>query len=82
MNVNTYLPDHLVRALDHVAAASGSSRSAVMREAVELYLRRRQPGAWPNEVAGWAGDAEFPPFESLRGEAERSVDPFEMPTPN
>jgi len=77
MNISAYLPDELVAALDRVASAARSSRSAVMREAVELYLKRTQPGAWPEGVLSWQGDPAFVPFESLRAqEPPRVCDAF------
>lgn len=80
MNISTYLPDNLIRALDQLARDQHVSRSAVIREAVENYLLRFQAGAWPDDVLSWQGDPEFPPFESLRG-ADDTVarDPFETP---
>ena len=73
MNISAYLPDHLVTALDRLAKTSRSSRSAVMREAVELYIRQRSPGAWPEAVMTWDGDRDFPSFESLRGREQSSA---------
>ena len=46
MTITSCLPDELVRTLDRVAKERQSARSAVMREALELYLRRMQPSAW------------------------------------
>ena len=77
MNITSYLPDELVRTLDRVAKERQSSPSTVMREALELYLRRMQPSAWPAEVLAWQADRSVPPFESLRGaEQHRVRDPF------
>ena len=77
MNISSYLPDDLVRALDRLAREHHSSRSAVIRDALELYLRRFRPGAWPDEVMSWQGDVGFAPFESLRGaEDQQGKDPF------
>jgi predicted transcriptional regulator len=78
MNITSYLPDELVEALDRLAQKERTSRSAVIRFALEAYLRRLQPGSWPDEVMSWSGDAQFPPFESLRGVEQRAVrDPFD-----
>jgi hypothetical protein len=78
MNINTYLPGGLADRLDRLAEARGLSRSAVMREALEAYLRRNQPGGWPDEILEWQGDPEIEPFEALRPvvDSERR-DPFD-----
>ncbi len=76
MNITAYLPDELVQSLDRVARDLHSSRSAVMREALELYLRRMQPNAWPAAVMTWKRE-DFPAFESLRSHEQRQArDPF------
>jgi hypothetical protein len=52
----------------------------VIREALEAYLRREQPGAWPEHVMAWPGDPLFPAFESLREQDENRIDdPFAEP---
>lgn len=78
MNVTSYLSDDLVESIDQLAREQHSSRSAVIRRALEMYLRRREAGAWPQPVRDWQGDPGFAPFESLRGiEQAGSRDPFE-----
>jgi predicted transcriptional regulator len=78
MNITSYLPDELVSSLDRLAREQHSSRSAVIRQALEMYLQRQQAGAWPQRVREWTGDPDFPPFESLRGtEQAGDGDPFE-----
>jgi len=65
MNITSYLPDELVPLIDRIARQRRVSRSAVIREALEAYLRREQPGAWP---------------ESLREQDENRIDdPFAEP---
>lgn len=78
MNITSYLPDALVQSVDRLAREQRSSRSAVIRDAIEMYLKRHEAGAWPEEIRRWPGDAGFPPFESLRGNEQLSAgDPFE-----
>ena len=80
MNVTSYLPDELVPLIDRLARQRQVSRSAVIREALEAYLRREQPGSWPEPVMAWPGDSLFPAFESLReAEEDRIDDPFVEP---
>ena len=57
----------IVRSLDRLAQEQHISRSAVIRQALEMYLQRQQAGAWPRRVREWNGDPDFPAFESLRG---------------
>lgn len=66
MNVSSYLPDDLVRAVDRLATEQRSSRSAIIREALTAHVARLRPGAWPDDVLHGTGDADWPPFESLR----------------
>lgn len=78
MNITSYLPDALVESIDRLAREQHSSRSAVIRQALEMYLRRREAGGWPQSVCDWQGDPGFAPFESLRGgEQTGGRDPFE-----
>ena len=66
MNINTYLPDDLAEQLDRLAEQLGRSRSAVMREALQAFLRRDPAAVWPPEVIEWKGDRDFEPFEAMR----------------
>lgn len=78
MNITSYLPDELVSSLDRLAREQHRSRSAVIRQALEMYLQRQQAGAWPQRVREWRGDPAFPAFESLRGKEQAGDgDPFE-----
>lgn len=45
MKTAVSIPDELFRRADDVARRSGKSRSQIYREALEEYLRRRDPGA-------------------------------------
>ena len=77
MNINAYLPDELAEQLDRLADMRGQSRSAVMREALEAYLRRHRAGGWPAEILDWKGDPSAQPFESGRPPPHAdSRDPF------
>lgn len=78
MNINTYLPDDLAEQLDRLAEQLGRSRSAVMREALQAFLKRNPAGGWPPEVLEWQGDPDFKPFEAMRPAQETpQADPFE-----
>jgi len=78
MNISTYLPQHLLDALERLARERHVSRSAIIREAVETHLERYQRGAWPAEVMNWQGDPDFPPFEATRtADDPHARDPFD-----
>ena len=82
MNITSYLPDELVKALDAIGREQHRSRSALIRDALEAYLQRFRPGAWPDEVMSWQADNQFPSFESLRGPSDQvRPDPFGLWTP-
>ncbi len=70
MNINTYLPDNLAEQLDRLAETRRQSRSAVMREALEAYLKRHRADGWPAEILQWKGDPEVEPFETGRQPAQ------------
>ena len=50
------LPDDDVRALDALATRNGRSRAAEIREAVDLYLRRRSDKSWIRRGKGYWED--------------------------
>lgn len=74
-------PDELIRVVDRLAHEQRSSRSAVIRSALETYVARFQSSGWPDEVRAWTGEADYPPFESSRGSGQvpDRGDPFEAP---
>ena len=77
MYINAYLPDELAEQLDRLADMRGQSRSAVMREALEAYLRHDRASGWPAEILDWKGDPAAEPFESGRPPPQAdSRDPF------
>lgn len=80
VNVNIYLQDELLEHIDRLAQELGQSRSALIRQAVEVWIARRPAGAWPAELRNWRGEENFPPFElGRRDESRRPEDPFESP---
>ncbi len=75
MNISTYLPDDLLSVVDAFAAQQAISRSAMIREGLELYLARHRSDGWPPIVRNWTGDAQHPLLEIP--EAARKInDPF------
>jgi metal-responsive CopG/Arc/MetJ family transcriptional regulator len=55
------LPEDDLRALDALAARNGRSRAAEIREAVDLYLRRRADKSWIRRGQGyWSERSDSP----------------------
>lgn len=68
MNVMTLkLPDELHAALNEVSRQRGLSKSAVVREALELFLRNQGvvAGAAERWVAQWQGKLKLPDLGEL-----------------
>jgi predicted transcriptional regulator len=76
MNFSLHLNDELVHRLNAVAQATGRSRNALIREAVEEWLQRRARGQWPEEVLEFQGIPELVPFEHARAELLPPAEPF------
>jgi hypothetical protein len=66
MNISTYIPDDLLRSVDDFAHQSRLSRSAIIRDALEHYLRLHRIEGWPQVVRTWNGDPTFSDFDSIR----------------
>jgi predicted transcriptional regulator len=62
MNISTYLPDDLLATVDAFASENSLSRSAIIREGLELFLARHRVDGWPELVRNWSGDAISPPM--------------------
>ncbi len=75
MNISTYLPDELLAVVDTFAAQHSISRSAMIREGLELFLARHRSDGWPSLVRNWTGDANHPVLEIPQA-AQRVDDPF------
>lgn len=66
VNFNVYLDDATVERLSSLARKRGTTRNALIREAVG-HLLDQQPGAgWPEAVVAFEGDPGAAPFESGR----------------
>lgn len=65
MHFNIYLDDRTGTHLNDRAQATGKSRNALIREAVEEWLERHD-NAWPEEILAFQGVQDFPAFETAR----------------
>jgi predicted transcriptional regulator len=75
MNISTYLPDDLLAIVDAFAARQSISRSAMIREGLELYLARHRSDGWSAQVRTWTGDTRHPLLEIPQA-AQRIDEPF------
>jgi predicted transcriptional regulator len=66
MNFNVYLDDPTVDRLNALARKRGTTRNALIREAISHLLARKEVSGWPEAVAAFEGDAEAPRFEASR----------------
>jgi len=66
MHFNIYIDDQTGQRLTDVAQRSGQTRNALIRNAVEEWLARRNQPQWPDVVLGFTGMDDIPPFEAGR----------------
>ncbi len=79
MNLSIHLPVPLLEQLDAYARSQQSSRSGIIREAVQLYLARQAGQVWPADLESWmrnpvpeTGDPG-PDFAAIRAEMNASM---------
>jgi metal-responsive CopG/Arc/MetJ family transcriptional regulator len=66
MNFNIYLDDATGQQLNQVAKQAGESRNALIRQAVNAWLKQHSKPQWPDEVLTFRGLVDMPPFETGR----------------
>ena len=77
MNFNVYLDDATVERLNALARKRGTTRNALIREAVAHLLEDKGIAAWPALVRDFGGEPGAAPFEaSRRGVRPPKKDPF------
>lgn len=87
MNFSIHLPQPLLADLDQFALTQKTSRSGIVRDAVESYLAQQRSSAWPDELRTWmeqglkssfkSGKSDAPDFASIRKEMNQAADPRE-----
>jgi hypothetical protein len=81
VNFNVYLDDDSAKRLDRIAESTRKPRNALIREAVQVWLRE-QGRRWPREVLEFPGDPSLDPFEMHRAELLAPADdPFQTDAP-
>jgi predicted transcriptional regulator len=88
MNFSIHLPQPLLADLDHFAQTRKTSRSGIVRDAVENYLAQQRSSAWPDELRQWmeqglkasfkTGKTDAPDFNAIRQEMNQAADPREQ----
>jgi predicted transcriptional regulator len=88
MNFSIHLPQPLLADLDNFAQARKTSRSGIVRDAVENYLAQQRSSAWPEDLRQWmeqgikasfkAGKMEAPDFAAIRCEMNQAPDAREQ----
>jgi Arc/MetJ-type ribon-helix-helix transcriptional regulator len=77
MNFSLHLGDDLVRQLSAMSKATGRSRNALIRKAIEEWLERETCRQWPEEVLRFSGLPKAVPFEDARAELLHPEEPFD-----
>lgn len=75
MNFSIHLPQPLLVSLDQFAKSHNTSRSGVVREAVQAYLAKEAKSEWPADLQAWMqtpadpeDTADWPDFDAVRKE--------------
>jgi predicted transcriptional regulator len=73
MHFNVYIDDQTGQQLNAAAQQQGQTRNALIRAAVRDWLARQNQPKWPEEVLGFQGMADMPPFEAGREQLKPPV---------
>ena len=68
MNINIYLEDTLANSLNDYVKKLHKSRNAIIREAVNDWIKNHERRKWPASIITFKGVANLTPFESFRQE--------------
>ena len=74
MNFNIYLDDVTGQQLNQVAKQAGESRNALVRQAVDAWLKQHSKPQWPDEVLDFKGMSDMPPLEIFRASLKLPAD--------
>ncbi len=78
MNVNIYIDNNLARQVDSYIKANGISRSQAVREALALWLEKKQDNKWQKGFFNFEALNDFPNKEELRlGLKDKDIDPLQ-----
>ena len=74
MNFNIYVENTLSAQLDQLAKQQGKKRNAVIREALEAWIKQQMVTTWPDAVLNYQGELGAIAFESLRKELNPPIE--------
>lgn len=66
MNIGLYLEQPLAMQIQQYANKIGSTRNALIREAIKSWLETHDAPQWPKSVLNFKGISDFPSFEKER----------------
>ena len=66
MNISIYLEAPLAKKTQQYADKMGTTRNAIIREAVKVWIIQHEVSVWPKSVLNFEGVYDFPPFEEGR----------------
>ena len=66
MNFNVYVDKHTVERIARLANARGTSRNALIREALARLLEQDGKPTWPEAVLAFSGEPKMRRFEDNR----------------
>lgn len=77
MNFNIYVNDQLGAKLLQLSKATGKTKNAIIRQAIEEWLHKKAPSRWPESIISFQGIDGIEAFESSRSELrEPEANPF------
>jgi hypothetical protein len=68
MNFNLYLEEELAQKLRALSRSTGKSRNALIREAVQLLITKKQKAQWSPTILNFQGVSDSTDFETYREE--------------
>jgi metal-responsive CopG/Arc/MetJ family transcriptional regulator len=68
MNFNLYLEEELAQKLRALSRSTGKSRNALIREAVQLLITKKQKAQWSPTILNIQGVSDSTDFETYREE--------------
>ena len=77
MNISVYLESPLIQKTQQYAKKMGTTRNAIIREALKAWLFQHETSAWPKSILNFKGIPDIIPFEKGRDDLlPPSEDPF------
>lgn len=78
MNISIYLEQPLAKKTQQYAEKTGTTRNAVIREALRVWLLQHDTASWPKSILDFQGVPDFIPFEEERDNLlPPNEDPFQ-----